>query len=134
MGYWLVKSDPEEYGWEQLVRDRDTEWTGVRNFAARLHLNGMKKGDPVLFYHSGSDKAVVGEAVVNREAFRDPTSDDDRWVAVGLQAGRVLKQPVPLAKIKAEKRLRDIGLIRIGRLSVMPLREEEYNLLVEMGA
>jgi len=134
MGYWLVKSDPDEYGWTQLVRDKDTEWTGVRNFAARLHLNGMKKGDPVLFYHSGSDKAVVGEAVVHREAFRDPTSDDDRWVAVGLRAGRVLKQPVSLAKIKAEKRLRDIGLIRIGRLSVMPLKKEEYNLLVEMGA
>ena len=130
MNYWLVKSDPGEYGWEDLVKERKTHWTGVRNYAARLHMNGMKKGDAVLFYHSNREPAVIGEAMVTREAFPDPTSQDDKWVAVELEARKTLASPVSLQRIKAEKRLAEIGLVRIGRLSVMPLRKPEYGRYV----
>lgn len=133
MKYWLVKSDPGEYGWEDLLKERKTDWTGVRNYAARLHLNGMKKGDAVLFYHSNREPAVIGEAKVTREAFPDPTAQDDKWVAVELEAGKSLGKPVSLQSIKAEKRLADIGLVRIGRLSVMPLQKPEYETIVKMG-
>jgi predicted RNA-binding protein with PUA-like domain len=133
MGHWLVKSDPGEYGWENLVADGETDWTGIRNNAARLHLLGMKKGDPVLFYHSGGGMAVVGQAAVTREAFRDPTAGEDRWVAVGLRPVRAFGKPVPLAKIKSEEKLKQTPLVRIGRLSVMPLTKPEFDCMVKLG-
>lgn len=133
MKYWLVKSEPSVYSFDQLIRDGETTWDGVRNYAARIHLNGMKKGDQVLFYHSNDGMSIAGIAKVSREAFPDPSSDDDRWVAVGLQPVKPLKSPVSLTAIKAEKRLQQIGLVRIGRLSVMPLEKEEFDLILEMG-
>ena len=133
MNYFLVKSEPNAYSWDQLVKDGQTVWSGVRNYAARLHLNAMKKGDEVLFYHSSEGMAVMGIAKVTKEAYQDPTTTDDRWIAVDLKAHKPLKNPVPLADIKAEKKLKDIGLVRIGRLSVMPLKKDEFDLIVEIG-
>src|SRR3954469_16346161 len=120
MNYWLFKSDPETYGWAEFSKDKKTSWDGVRNYAARIHLKGMKKGDPVLFYHSNIDAGVVGIAKVTKEFYQDPTTEDTAWVSVELEYVKPLKQPVSLATIKAEKKLKDIPLIKIGRLSVMP--------------
>ncbi len=132
--YWLVKSEPEAYAWTDLVRDGRTDWTGVRNFAARLNLNGMRPGDRVLFYESVTTKAVVGIAQVSKPAFPDKTADEPGWVAVELEAVEPLKQPVTLAAIKEEPKLKDILLVRQGRLSVMPLTAEAYKLIVKMGS
>ena len=134
MGYWLVKSDPEEYGWKELVRDKSAPWTGVRNFKARSNLKDMKAGDEVLFYHSQADKAVVGIAKVTKEFYPDPTAPKgELWVCVDLAAVRALTNPVTLAQIKADKRLAQTYLVRQGRLSVMPLTKEEFELLAAMG-
>ena len=133
MNYWLVKSDPESYGWNELVKDKKTEWTGVRNYAARIHLKGMKKGDEVLFYHSNEGMAVVGITKVSKEFFQDPTTDDTAWVAVELTALKPLKKSVTLAEMKTKKELSNIGLIKIGRLSVMPLTKTEFDFIVKMG-
>lgn len=133
MNYWLVKSDPETYGWPELVKDGKTSWDGVRNYAARIHLNGMKKGDRVLFYHSNLDTAVMGISEVTRESYQDPTTQDERWVSVELKSVKALKKPVTLSAIKSEKSLKNIGLVRIGRLSVMPLTKEEFDVILEMG-
>ena len=133
MNYWLVKSEPSAYSWEQFVADGQTAWTGVRNYAARLHLNGMKTGDEVLFYHSSEGMAVMGIAEVIKEKFPDPTTNDERWVAVELKPKMPLKKAVTLQQIKAEKKLKNTGLIRIGRLSVMPLQKEEFDLIIKMG-
>src|SRR5688572_15895710 len=108
--YWLVKSEPDSYSWKDFVRDGKTEWTGVRNFAARQHLNAMRRGDRVLFYESGSPKAVVGIAEVTRTAFPDSTADEPGWVAVELKAGDPLAKPVPLSVIKAEPSLAKMSL------------------------
>lgn len=134
MNYWLVKSEPSVYPWEQFLKDKETSWTGVRNYAARLHLNGMKKGDMVMFYHSNEGMEVVGIAKVKRESYQDPTTDDVRWVTVDLVPFKKLKKPVSLSAIKNEPRLKNIGLVRIGRLSVMPLTAEEFDTLVSMGS
>src|ERR1700759_653547 len=120
MAYWLVKSEPSVYSWEQFVKDKETSWDGVRNFAARLHLNGMKKGDEVLYYHSNEGTEIVGIAQVVKEHYQDPTTDDERWVAVDLKPLRRLKKAVPLSQIKEDKRLAEMALVRIGRLSVQP--------------
>lgn len=133
MNYWLVKSEPNVYSWDQLVKDGETRWDGVRNFAARIHLNAMKKGDQVMFYHSNEGMEVVGITKVSRTAYPDPTSDDERWVAVDLVPYKPLKKPVPLVKIKADKRLKDIALVRIGRLSVQPLKKEEFDCILELS-
>ncbi|HKR04855.1 MAG TPA: EVE domain-containing protein [Bacteroidia bacterium] len=133
MNHWLVKSEPSAYSWEQFVKDGQTVWSGVRNYAARIHLNGMKKGDEVFFYHSGEGQAIVGIAKVIKEAYPDPTTTDDRWVAVDLKAVKPLKNPVTLAEVKKDKRLKNIGLVRIGRLSCMPLKKEEYDVIVELA-
>jgi len=133
MNYWLVKSEPSVYPWEQFVRDKETSWTGVRNYAARLHLNGMQKGDPVLFYHSNEGLEIVGIAKVKKTAYQDPTTDDVRWVTVDLSAHKPFKKSVPLTIIKKEPRLKNIALVRIGRLSVMPLTPDEYNTLLELS-
>ena len=132
--YWLVKSEPEAYAWADLVRDRRTAWTGVRNYAARLNLNGMKPGDRVLFYESVSTKAVLGIAQVTKPAFPDQTADEPGWVAVELEAVEPLKQPVTLAAIKAEPKLAPIALLRQSRLSVMPLTTEAFKLIVKLGS
>lgn len=132
--YWLVKSEPEAYSWDNLVHDGKTAWTGVRNYTARIHLNAMRVGDEVLFYHSVTDKSVVGIARVSKTAFPDPTADEGGWVAVELAPVKPFSKPVTLAQIKSESTLKDIGLVRQGRLSVMPLKAAEYAKLVKLGA
>ncbi len=131
--YWLVKSEPDAYAWTDLVRDRRTAWTGVRNNAARLHLKAMRPGDRVLFYESVTTKAVVGLAEVTKPAFADDTADEPGWVAVELKAVEPLATPVTLAQIKAEPALADILLVRQGRLSVMPLTAAAYKKIVQLG-
>jgi predicted RNA-binding protein with PUA-like domain len=131
--YWLVKSEPEAYAWTDLVRDGKTAWTGVRNFAARLHLKAMRPGDRVLFYESVTTKAVVGLAEVTRTAFPDDTADEPGWVAVELKAVQPLAKPVTLAQIKAEPALAKMILLKIARLSVQPVTKTEFDRVVKMG-
>lgn len=131
--HWLVKSEPSAYSFADLTRDGGTRWDGVRNPQARLHLLGMKKGDLVLVYHSGDEKAVVGTAKVTRTAYPDPTADDPRWVAVDLAPGKALAVPVPLARIKADRALAMIGLVKQSRLSVMPLDAGAWERIVGYG-
>jgi predicted RNA-binding protein with PUA-like domain len=131
MAYWLVKSEPTEYSWEQFEKDGNTAWTGVRNYAARLHLRAMKKGDEVFFYHSNKGLEIVGLAKVSREAYQDPTTDDDAWVSVDLKPYKKLKNAVSMKEIKEDKRLKDMALLRISRLSVQPVKEEEYKAVME---
>ncbi len=131
--YWLVKSEPEAYAWTDLVRDRRTAWTGVRNYAARLNLNAMQRGDRVLFYESVTTKAVVGIAEVTKTAFPDDTADEPGWVAVELKAVEPLAQPVTLAQIKTEPSLAEIPLLRQSRLSVMPLPAAAFKKIVQLG-
>lgn len=131
MAYWLMKSEPESYSWSDLVRDGGTEWDGVRNNAARLHLKAMKKGDEAFFYHSMSDKAVIGIMRIAREAQPDPKDND--WVSVRVEPVKALDRPVTLAEIKAEPRLSKMELIRQSRLSVAPVREDEWKTLLELA-
>lgn len=133
MAYWLVKSEPFKYSWEQLEKDKQTMWDGVRNYAARLHLKAMKKGDEVLFYHSNEGVEIVGIAKVAREFYPDPTAEDDGWVVVDLKPHKKLKKPVTLVQVKADKRLTNMALVRLGRLSVQPVTEEEWKIVMEMG-
>ena len=133
MQYWLVKSEPEAYSWADLVKDGKTAWTGVRNYQARNNLGQMKKDDLVLFYHSVSEKAVVGIARVAQEAYPDSTSDDVRWVAVDLAPENSFKKKVTLDQIKKDSRLENISLLKQSRLSVMPLKPEEFELILGMG-
>jgi predicted RNA-binding protein with PUA-like domain len=131
--YWLVKSEPFKYSWQQFNKDKKTFWDGVRNYQARNNLRSMQKGDQVFFYHSNEGMEIVGIAQVIREAYPDPTIDDDRWVAVDLKPVKALKAPVGLAQMKAEKRLQDLGLIRQGRLSVCPVTEDEWDVILELS-
>ncbi len=131
--YWLVKSEPETYSWADFVREGKTDWTGVRNYAARIHLNAMRPGDRVLYYHSGDEKAVVGTAEVTKPAFPDKTADEPGWVAVELKAGAALAKPVTLAAIKVEPALAKMTLLRISRLSVQPVERAEFERVVRMG-
>ena len=133
MAYWLVKSEPSTYSWEQLEKDKQTAWSGVRNYAARLHLRSMKKGDEVLFYHSNEGTEIVGIAKVIKEAYQDPTTDDDRWVAVDLKPHKKIKNPVTLDTIKKDKRLASMALVRIGRLSVQPVNDDEWKVVMELA-
>lgn len=132
--YWLVKSEPEAYAWSDLVRDRHTPWTGVRNYQARIHLNAMKPGDQVLFYESVTTKAIVGIAEVTKAAFPDKTADEPGWVAVELKAVSPLATPVTLAQIKVDPTLSEIALLRQSRLSVMPLTRTAFKHLVKRGS
>ena len=134
MNYWLVKSEPVKYSWEKFLKDKKTFWDGVRNYAARLHLIAMKKDDLVLFYHSNEGKCVVGIAKLVKEATPDPSADDPRWVGVELAPVESLKNEVTLEQIKADKRLQNIALVRQGRLSVMPLKKEEFDAILELGS
>jgi predicted RNA-binding protein with PUA-like domain len=132
--YWLVKQDPEAYAWETFLRDGRTIWEGVRNYAARNHLKAMRAGDRVFFYASGGPKCVVGIAEVVRAAFPDPTDDDaEGWVAVELKPVKALFRPVTLAQIKADPALKNIAIVRQGRLSVMPLAPAEFARIVQLG-
>jgi len=133
MAYWLVKSEPSTYSWEDLVKEGQTCWSGVRNYAARLHLRNMKKGEEVLFYHSNEGTDIVGLARVIKEAYPDPTTDDERWVAVDIKPLKKLKKSVPLAVIKTDKRLAEMALVRIGRLSVQPVTETEFAVILELS-
>lgn len=134
MNYWLVKSEPFKYSWEKFNKDGRTFWDGVRNYQARNNLREMKEGDLVLFYHSNEGKHVVGIAKVVKEAYQDPTTDDTNWVVVDLVPVQSLDKPVTLAQIKAEESLKDISLIKQGRLSVMPLKATEFDKILEMGS
>ena len=131
MAYWLMKSEPESYSWADLVRDKGTEWDGVRNNAARLHLKAMKVGDEAFFYHSMSDKAVLGIMRVTRAAEPDPKASD--WVRVRVEPVQPLERPVTLAEIKAEPKLAMMELVRQSRLSVAPVRDEEWAKVLEMA-
>ncbi len=133
MAYWLVKSEPSVYSWEQLEKDKQTSWDGIRNYAARNHLRSMKKGEEVFFYHSNEGLAIVGIAKVAKEYYQDPTTEEEAWVAVDLMPYRKLKQPVSLEQIKADKRLANMALVRIGRLSVQPVTEEEWKIVLGLA-
>jgi predicted RNA-binding protein with PUA-like domain len=133
MNYWLVKSEPGKYSWRQFLKDKRTFWDGVRNYQARNNLQAMKKGDQVLFYHSNEGLAVVGIARVVKEAYQDPTTADERWVAVDIEPVETLNTPVTLSEMKQEKRLQNIALIRQSQLSVMPLTKEEFETIVVKG-
>ena len=130
--YWLVKSDPDTYSWSDLRKEGSTSWDGIRNYAARLHLKAMKKGDEVLVYHSGGESQVMGLAKVIKEFYQDPTTKED-WVSVGLKAGKQFKTPVSLASIRANSRLKNMVLLKISRLSVMPVTESEFETIVRMS-
>lgn len=133
MKYWLVKSEPFKYSWQNFLDDGWTYWDGVRNYLARNNLKVMKSGDHVLYYHSNEGKEVVGVAEVIREYYQDPTIDDERWVVVDLKPVKTLKKPVTLQIIKADMRLKDIALIKQSRLSVMPVKKKEYDIIISLG-
>lgn len=134
MNYWLVKSEPFKYSWDKFVADKKTFWDGVRNYQARNNLQAMAKDDLVLFYHSNEGMCVVGIAKVLKPAYPDPTTDDARWVVVDLAPVEALKTPVTLETIKADPLLENIGLVRQGRLSVMGLKPEEFDRIVQLGS
>jgi predicted RNA-binding protein with PUA-like domain len=133
MNYFLVKSEPFKYSWDQFIKDKQTFWDGVRNYQARNNLKDMKKGDLVLFYHSNEGKEVVGIAKVVNEFYQDPTTTDDRWVVVDLAPLEALKQPVSLQVIKEDELLKDTALVKQSRLSVMPLKAAEFDRIIALG-
>ncbi len=131
MKYWLVKQEPEKYSFDDLVKDKKTIWDGVRNYQARNNLREMKKGDSVLFYHSVSEKSVVGVAEVSKEHFPDPS--DEKWSVVEIKAVEKLRNSVTLEQIKSDKKLQEIALIKQSRLSVMPLKKSEFDAILKMS-
>jgi predicted RNA-binding protein with PUA-like domain len=133
MAYWLVKSEPAVYGWDQLVKEKLTVWDGVRNYAARNNLRLMKKGEQVFFYHSTGGTAIIGIAKVSKEAYQDPTSPDPAWVAVELKPFKKLEKQVSLEQVKADKRLSQMDLVRLGRLSVQTVKKEEWDIVMDMA-
>jgi predicted RNA-binding protein with PUA-like domain len=133
MAYWLIKSEPFKYSWDQFVSDGSTFWDGVRNYAARNNLRSMKKGDLAFFYHSNEGLAIVGIAKVAKEAYQDPTTEETAWLAVDFKPYKKLKTPVTLAEIKANPALVNMALIRLGRLSVQPVLDSEWTLVMDMA-
>lgn len=133
MNYWLVKSEPFKYSWDQFVKDKKTSWEGVRNYAARNNLRAMAVGDHVLFYHSNEGLAIVGIATVATTAYQDPTTDDTNWVVVDLKPLKALPVPVTLAAVKREPSLEGMQLIRLSRLSVSAVTPDEYRKVLQMG-
>ena len=131
MNYWLVKSEPGTFSWDDLVRDKKTVWDGVRNFQARNNLKNMKKGDLAFFYHSGEDKAIVGISKIIKEGYPEP--NDNNWIAVDIAPDKKLKKPVTLAQIKADKRLTNMVLVKASRLSVQPVKAEEFDLIMALS-
>ena len=133
MAFWLVKSEPSVYSFDQLIKDKQTAWEGVRNYAARNFLKAMKKGDQVLYYHSNEGLEIVGIARVAKEFYQDPTTEDPNWVVVDLKPVKKLKNPVSLKSIKQTKALSEMALVRLGRLSVQPVTEAEWKLIMELS-
>lgn len=133
MNYWLIKSEPNKYSWDDLLKEGSTAWTGVRNYVARNNLRDMKLGDKLLFYHSNIGKEIVGIAKVVQTHFQDPTTDEDAWLAVQVAPVKALKNPISLASIKATPALKEMELIKLSRLSVSRVRKEEFELLLAMG-
>lgn len=134
MNYWLLKSDPETYGWDDLVKEKKTAWTGVRNFQARNNLSAMKVGDKALFYHSLDDKAVIGTVEIIRAAYPDPTAKEGSWVCVDIRPVVRWKTPVTLATIKAHPSLKDVALLKQSQLSVMPIAAAAWKTIENLGA
>lgn len=133
MAHWLIKSEPFKYSWDQFVKDKQTFWDGVRNYAARNNLRDMKKGDEVFFYHSNEGLEIVGIAKVVKESYQDPTTEEDAWVVVDFKPVRKLKKPVTLAQMKADQRLANMDLLRLGRLSVGKVTDEEWDIVLELA-
>jgi len=131
MAYWLIKSEPSNYSWQQFQKDGKTSWDGVRNYAARNHLQAMKKGDQVFFYHSNEGLEIVGIAEVLKESYPDPTLPDKGWVAVDFKPKKTLKRPVTLKEIKEDESLSDMALLRLSRLSVQPVKEKEWKMILK---
>ena len=131
MNYWLVKTEPDTFSWDDLVRDKKTVWDGVRNFQARNNLKGMKKGDLAFFYHTGDEKAIVGIGKIIKEGYPEPA--DKEWLAVDIAPERKLKNPVTLAQIKADKRFANMVLVKASRLSVQSVRPEEFDLILDLS-
>jgi len=131
MKYWLVKSEPYKYSWQMMIKDKTTYWDGVRNYQARNNLKSMKKGDKVLFYHSNEGKEIVGLTKVVKEFYQDPTTDDDKWVVVDLKAVKTLKRAISLKEIKSDNKLKDISLIKQSRLSVMEIKKEHFEYIID---
>ena len=133
MKYWLVKSEPFKYSWNMMLKDKVTYWDGVRNYQARNNLKLMKKGDLVLFYHSNEGKEIVGITKVVKEYYQDPTTKDEKWVVVDLRVDKTLKRPISLKEIKGDNNLKDIGLIRQSRLSVMEIKKEHFKYIMNLS-
>jgi predicted RNA-binding protein with PUA-like domain len=133
MAHWLIKSEPFKYSWDQLVKDKQTFWDGVRNYTARNNLKAMKKGDELFFYHSNEGLEIVGIAKVIKEAYQDPTTTEAAWVVVDVKPVRKLKQSVTLAQVKADTRLQNMDLIRLSRLSVGKVTDEEWAIVLELA-
>ncbi|MCU0331118.1 MAG: EVE domain-containing protein [Candidatus Kapabacteria bacterium] len=133
MNYWLIKTEPDVYHWDTMVNDSVTFWDGIRNYQARNYMRDMRIGDIALFYHTGTERRAVGICTIVKEAYQDPTTNEEAWVAVDVQAKGPLKRPVSLDEIKAEPLLDGIALVRQGRLSVVPLSKEEYDTIIAMS-
>jgi predicted RNA-binding protein with PUA-like domain len=133
MNYWLIKSEPSAYSWEQFKKDKKTAWTGVRNYAARNNLRSMQKGDLCLFYHSNEGLCIVGIAEVTKTAYQDPTTKEEAWVCVDVKPHKQMKNPVTLAQLKADSILKDMQFVRIGRLSVSVVKPEEFDKVCFLG-
>lgn len=133
MAYWLVKSEPFKYSWDQFVEEGQTYWNGVRNYAARNNLKSMKIGDQVLFYHSNEGLEIVGIAEVIKEYYQDPTTEEDAWVVVDLKPVKKLPRPVSLKTIKGDERLSNMDLLRLSRLSVVPVKDDEWNVIITLA-
>lgn len=133
MNYWLIKTEPNAYSWDDLLHDKTTYWDGVRNYQARNNLKMMKNGDLCLFYHSVNEKSVVGVARVIKEHYQDPTTDDDRWVVVDIVPDFSLKKPVTLVQVREDDNLSEMVLVRNTRLSVQPVAKNEFDVIVSMG-
>ncbi|MEO1051184.1 MAG: EVE domain-containing protein [Bacteroidota bacterium] len=133
MNYWLLKSEPNAYSWDDLINDKKTPWDGVRNYQARNNMKDMNVGDMALFYHSVNEKSVVGVAKITSEFYQDPTTDDERWVVVDVEPEYKLKKPIHLSQIKADERLSDMVLVNNSRLSVQPVRKEEFDIIIGLS-
>ena len=133
MSYWLIKSEPFKYSWQQFEKDGRTFWDGVRNYQARNNLKAMKEGDLLLWYHSNEGLEIVGIAQIAKEAYQDPTTDDTNWVVVDVKPYKTLTKPVSLATVKADPRLQQMALVRLGRLSVQPVTDEEWAIIMELS-
>ena len=133
MAYWLIKSEPFKYSWDQFLKDKKTFWDGVRNYAARNNMKARKLGDELFFYHSNEGLAIVGIAKVVKEYYQDPTTDEDAWVVVDVSPVKTLKNPVTLQQIKSDKRLANMEIIRLSRLSVSKVQPEEWKVIMELA-